>query len=232
MTQPIVGMPYDPDPANAADAKLVAAGVGNTVTVSTDFGASWPANPSFKTQAAAGNVFALAFASRTRLFAGTTSGQVFRADKAAAGWSVSPCVGGAGGKLGIAAVITDIAVDWADPNRESVYVAFGSIKGGPAAAMASSRLWWFDGKDWHERSGTAPNNLLDVEHNALAYDRQLNHIYVAADIGVWHSTDGGKNWTLFQNGLPDAPVLDLQIHSTQRLLRAATYGRGIYEIPI
>jgi hypothetical protein len=35
-----------------------------------------------------------------------------------------------------------------------------------------------------------------------------------------------------QNGLPDAPAFDLQIHPTQRLLRAATYGRGLYEIAL
>ena len=28
---------------------------------------------------------------------------------------------------------------------------------------------------------------------------------------------------------PDAPVFDLQIHPTQRLLRASTHGRGLYE---
>ena len=34
------------------------------------------------------------------------------------------------------------------------------------------------------------------------------------------------------SGLPDAPVYDLQIHPTQRLLRAATHGRGIYELAL
>jgi hypothetical protein len=71
-----------------------------------------------------------------------------------------------------------------------------------------------------------------VEHNALAFDRELNHLYVAADIGVWRSVDGAETWDLLQNGLPDAPVFDLQIHPQQRLLRAATHGRGVYEIPI
>ena len=76
-------------------------------------------------------------------------------------------------------------------------------------------------------------SLLDVEHNALAVDRASpNNIYVGADIGVWHSADGGRNWELFQNGLPDAPVFDLQFHPTQRLLRLATYGRGIFEIAV
>ena len=31
---------------------------------------------------------------------------------------------------------------------------------------------------------------------------------------------------------PDAPVFDLQIHPTQRLLRATTHGRGLFEYPL
>ena len=57
-------------------------------------------------------------------------------------------------------------------------------------------------------------------------------MYAGADVGVWHSADGGVNWAPLQNGLPDAPVFDLQIHPTQRRLRVATHGRGVYEIRI
>jgi hypothetical protein len=95
------------------------------------------------------------------------------------------------------------------------------------------RVWHFDGTRWQVRSGTGENSLLDVEHNALAVDRTPpNNVYVGADIGVWHSADGGLNWNPLENGLPDAPVFDLQIHPTQRLLRAATHGRGVYEISV
>jgi hypothetical protein len=55
---------------------------------------------------------------------------------------------------------------------------------------------------------------------------------LGADIGVWHSPDGGLHGNPLQNGLPDAPVFDLQIHPMRRLLRAATHGRGVYEIPL
>jgi hypothetical protein len=233
MTQPIVSAPPNPDPAQAADANRVATGVAQRVYVSDDFGATWPpASAAIRLTGAAGEVFALAFASRTRLFIGTTKGKVFRADQSASAWTVTP-LDGTVGHLGVAGVITDIAVDWADPALNSIYVAFGRIEGPAQGALASSRVWWFDGQDWHSRSGTAPLNLLNVEHNAIAIDRKSpNHLYVGADIGVWHSSDGGRNWDLFQNGLPDAPVFDLQIHPAQRLLRAATHGRGIYEIPI
>jgi hypothetical protein len=124
-------------------------------------------------------------------------------------------------------LISDIAIDWADATLASVYIAFGGMGD-------RRRVWWFDGTQWEVRSGPAGgDNLLDVEHNALAVDRAApSHVYVAADIGVWHSPDRGLHWRPVQNGLPDAPVFDLQIHPTQRLLRAATYGRGLYEIAL
>jgi hypothetical protein len=123
-------------------------------------------------------------------------------------------------------VIADVAVDWADASGSSVYVAFGGMGD-------RRRVWHFDGTRWQVRSGTSGSSLLDVEHNALAVDRIApNNVYVGADIGVWHSGDGGLNWNPLENGLPDAPVFDLQIHPTQRLLRAATHGRGVYEISL
>ena len=72
-----------------------------------------------------------------------------------------------------------------------------------------------------------------LEHNALAVDPTApNNVYVGADIGVWHSADAGLTWEPLENGLPDAPVFDLQIHPSRRLLRAATYGRGVYELAL
>ena len=40
---------------------------------------------------------------------------------------------------------------------------------------------------------------------------------------------GGRTWAPLQTGLPDAPVFDLQIHPTARLLRASLHGRGLFE---
>jgi hypothetical protein len=168
----------------------------------------------------------MSFASPTRLFMGTTTGKVFRADRAGTTWQVTQLDNVAAGALNVNGLITDVAVDWADDNRQSVYVAFGGM--GTAA-----RVWWFDGARWQSRNGAPGNNLLNVEHNALAVDPVApDNVYVGADIGVWHSDDRGQNWHVFENGLPGAPVFDLQIHPTQRLLRAATHGRGVYEIPL
>jgi hypothetical protein len=224
MTQPIVGLPHDP--ANTADANVVALGAGDRVFISTNFATSWAVDLTLPGGAAVGAIFALAFASRTRLFIGTTRGQVFRADRSASTWGLTRLDNVAAGPIGLNGLITDVAVDWSDTTLRSVYVAFGGMGD-------RRRVWRFDGTRWEARSGSPGANLLDVEHNAIAVDRAApNNVYVGADIGVWHSADGGSNWAPLQNGLPDAPVFDLQIHPTQRLLRVATHGRGLFEIPI
>jgi len=225
MTQPVVTPRYNP--ASPSDADLVAVGAGPDVYLSKDFAASWPSKFTLPGGAASGDAFALAFASTTRLFVGTTSGQVFRADLLANGWNVKQLDNAPGGILGVSGLISDVAVDWADANGASVYVCFGGM--GDAR-----RVWHFDGTRWEDRSGTAgAGHLLDVEHNALAVDPlSAGSIYVGTDIGVWFSADGGQNWGPLENGLPDAPVFDLQIHPSQRLLRAALHGRGVYEIPL
>jgi hypothetical protein len=221
MTEPIVSPPYNP--TKPADANLVALGSGQSIYMSTDFGASWltanivpiPTN---------GGIFAMRFASASRLFVGTTVGEVFRLDRTPGKWNVSRLDDVAGGPLGLHGLVSDVAVDWADPSLASIYLTFGG-------AGDRRRVWHFDGTRWEARSGsTGANNLLDVEHNAIAVDRAApDNVYVGADIGVWHSPDRGASWEPLPNGLPDAPVFDVQIHPTRRLLRASTHGRGLYE---
>jgi len=220
MTEPIVGPPYNA--ASPADAKLVGVGVGKTVHLSPDFGASWTTDVAIPMS---GRIFALAFASRTRFFVGSTAGEVFRVDRSSTGWHSIRLDDVAPSPLGLRGLISDIAIDWADASLASIYVAFGGTGD-------YRHVWHFDGTRWEARSGPAgaDDNLLDVEHNALAVDRQAHdNLYVGADIGVWHSPDRGATWKPLPNGLPDAPVFDLQIHPTRRLLRASTHGRGLYE---
>jgi photosystem II stability/assembly factor-like uncharacterized protein len=205
---------------------LVAVGAGAQVYLSNDFASSWQPPLVLPGGASAGDAFALAFATVGRLFIGTTRGQVFRADRAGSTWTLARIDNAAASPIGLSGLIADVAIDWADASGRSVYVAFGGMGD-------RRRVWHFDGTRWQVRSGTGATSLLGVEHNALAVDRSApNNVYVGADIGVWHSTDGGLSWHPLENGLPDAPVFDLQIHPTQRLLRAATHGRGVYEIPL
>jgi hypothetical protein len=225
MTQPVVTTPYNP--ANSPDAEMVAVGAGNQIYISQNFGTSWTTTLALP-GSDVGDIFTLAFASPSRLFIGTTAGAVFRADQARTAWNLTRIDTVAAGPLRLQGLISDLAIDWADATQTSIYVAFGG------QGQDRRRVWRFDGTQWQARSGAdAGNNLLNVEHNAITVDPSApDNVYVGADIGVWHSSDRGTNWEPLENGLPDSPVYDLQIHPTQRLLRAATHGRGIYEIPL
>jgi hypothetical protein len=225
MTQPIVSPRYDAN--HPAFADWVAVGAGPMVYISNDFGTSWPTKFALPGGASAGSVFALGVATPLRFFIGTTNGRIFRADKSGNAWTVTRLDNVAAGAIGLDGLISDVAIDWADATFSSIYVAFGGI-GDPR------HVWWFDGTAWQPRSGTDPSsNLLDVEHNAIVVDATApGNVYVGADIGVWHSVDRGATWQPLENGLPDAAVFDVRIHPTQRLLRAATYGRGVYELAL
>lgn len=226
MTLPVITPPYHP--ASPADADMVAVGAGQQVFLSLDFGTTWPAKQRILLPGSPGSIFALAFASPARLFIATTNGAVFRADRSGSTWPVARLDTAPGGQLGMTGLITDIAVDWADETLSSVYVSFGG------QSDDRRRVWWFDGTKWQPRSGPdAGQNLLNAEHNAIVVDPAApDNVYTGADIGVWHSADRGLTWGPLENGLPDSPVYDLLIHPTQRLLRAATHGRGIYELAL
>ena len=79
----------------------------------------------------------------------------------------------------------------------------------------------------------AGNGIPDVPVDAFAIDPQNSDIlYAGTDIGVYTSTDGGANWVPYGTGLPRVAVFDMGILNAHRVLRVATHGRGIWEIPI
>jgi hypothetical protein len=217
MAEPLVGTPYNP--SSAGDADTVAFGAGTSLFISSNFGSTWGSAVATLTQ----NIFALTFASPTRLYVGTTLGQVIRFDKSGTTWNQTRLDNVAAGPLPLSGLITDIEVDPGDTTGASVYITF-------AGSGDQRHVWYFDGTQWQNRSGSGTSGLLDVEHNAIVADPlNASTLYVACDVGVWRSTDSGGTWAPLQNGLPDAAVFDVQIHQTMRLLRASTHGRGMFE---
>ena len=75
------------------------------------------------------------------------------------------------------------------------------------------------------------NGLPDVPTNTIVVDPlDGNIIYVGNDLGVYCSTDGGNSWEVFSDGLPEALlVMHLSISPSNRKLRVATHGRGVYQ---
>ncbi|MDP9343872.1 MAG: hypothetical protein M3Q23_17635 [Actinomycetota bacterium] len=221
---PIAGTPPS---GTAAEAERVAFG-SQRPWISDTFGGGWASIPAGNATDDLGTMIrSLVFASNTKLYAGTMGGRVYRFDQGAGGWTRTRLdnLGGANA-LGVVGPITSIAVDASDPTGNSIYVSLGGFGDW-------RHVWRFDGTQWQQRSGPAagnPASLLDVQHSAIVCDpNNPGTVFAGADIGIWRSTDSGGNWSPFSSGLPDAGVLDLSLLNPRRLLRASTYGRGVYE---
>ncbi|MCJ7524488.1 MAG: glycosyl hydrolase [Candidatus Aminicenantes bacterium] len=85
------------------------------------------------------------------------------------------------------------------------------------------------GLDWESLSGRLPAEPLNV----LAEDPDNEEIlYLGSDRGPYISTDSGASWQSLQGNLPAVPVFDIFIHRRDKILLLATYGRGVYVLPL
>ena len=118
-------------------------------------------------------------------------------------------------------IITSIEVDPADDNR--VWVSISGWSAGNKVAFSSN-----GGTTWTNISGTLPNlpcNIVKFESNSAA----SNAIYVGTDIGVYYRDDILGDFQPFNTNLPNVIVNDLEINETAGIIRAGTYGRGVWE---
>ena len=116
-----------------------------------------------------------------------------------------------------------------DPNNKTTaYVAFNGF------GLPNAHVFKTTNLDTAAPTWTASGQgIPDLAVNALAVDpADSTHIYAGTDQGVYNSTDGGQTWAVYGTGLPVMAVFDLSIQSAFNVLRAATYGRGAWEIPL
>jgi len=205
--------------------------------LSKDFGDSWASLPKGdNTDKLPSLVRSLSFsATSTILYVGTLGGQVYRLKKGLLSWSITQIdKTGQNGGLPAAAPVTGIAVVPGD--NDSIYISYG----GQLGDNGWKRVWYYNGssKTWTAKSGTGsgnPDSLLDIQYNTIRFGASANELFVGGDLGVWQSSDGGGTWKPMANGLPESAVLDLAYFPKNdaikqpALLRASTYGRGVYE---
>jgi photosystem II stability/assembly factor-like uncharacterized protein len=114
----------------------------------------------------------------------------------------------------------DLTVDPGD--EATVYLA--------VSGFGSSHLFKSGdyGSTWVDIDGGL---LPDVPATAVVVDPQFpDHVYVGNDIGVYFTADGGTTWAQLDLGLPEAVLVgDLSVSLSDRMLRVATHGQGLYE---
>jgi len=94
---------------------------------------------------------------------------------------------------------------------------------GPGAGLG--HLWKTTdaGATWTDVSGTLPD--IPVNDVLLSSGR----IYLATDLGVVTSANGGATWSRLGSNLPYTAALDIHRGPDSRIY-AATHGRGIWSI--
>ncbi len=136
--------------------------------------------------------------------------------------------------------ISAVTVDAHDPTGATVYatvMGFGSVLAASPHVYRSGDF----GAHWLNVSA----NLPDAPANALTVDpNDANTVYVALDTGVYVTTQistcaTANCWSVLGTALPNAPVVALTAAANMPtgdgrngMLRAATYGRGLWATPL
>lgn len=83
------------------------------------------------------------------------------------------------------------------------------------------------GSTWTDYGTGLPN----IPVNCIEYDTTSSNegLYVGTDVGVYYRNNTLSSWQAFNTGLPNVIVSELEIHYGTSKIRAATYGRGLWE---
>ncbi len=106
-------------------------------------------------------------------------------------------------------------------NPEIVAISYSGYTDGEKVYISTN-----GGDSWSNYSINLPN----IPANCVAfYLGDLNPLYVGMDVGVYYIDNSQTEWSSYMQDLPNVIVRELEIQFDEQLIRAATYGRGIWE---
>jgi hypothetical protein len=127
--------------------------------------------------------------------------------------------------------VSGVAVNSSDATGATAYVTVMGFTGGTGHVWKTTN----GGASWSDFTG----NLPDSPVNAVVIDSAVSEIYVGTDVGVFASSTSSASWTELgpnpstglPGNLPNVAVTALALFNSggQKLLRASTYGRGIWQ---
>ncbi len=116
--------------------------------------------------------------------------------------------------------LTSIAIDPKDP------LIFWFTRG---AFVEGEQVFYYN-KGLTKYAEGIPN----VPASIIVHNRNSknNQLFVGTDVGVYFRDDDMEKWEPYGQGLPNVVIQDLDIHEASGKLRAATFGRGLWEVKI
>jgi hypothetical protein len=199
--------PYTLDPNNN---NTIFAGYSN-VWKSTNAGHTWNTISSFGSNAATIRSLVVAPSNSNIIYAATLSSLKKTIDGGVNWTNITPVLSGA--------TITYITVHDLDPN--TFWISLSGFNNGVKVYKTVD-----GGSNWINVSGNLPN----LPVNCVLYENGSNNgIYIGTDIGIYYKNDDLLNWQSFMTDLPNVMVNELEIYYPTGKIRAATYGRGLWE---
>ena len=122
---------------------------------------------------------------------------------------------------------TSIAISYDDP--QTLWITFSGYSDGNKVFKSTNA-----GSSWTNVSDNLPN----IPFSSIVYQKGSNDgIYVGSDNGVYYIDNSMSNWQDFSTNLPKTIVKELEIYyddvtPANSRLRAATYGRSVWETPL
>ena len=116
--------------------------------------------------------------------------------------------------------MTDIAFDPKDEN--TILVTYNRYQNDQRKIFITHD----QGATWQNITydlGNMPLRTVTVDHSDSSY------IYVGGEIGIYYKSMKGTSWTLYDDQLPNVTVKDLEVHYGSNTLKAATWGRGLWQ---
>jgi hypothetical protein len=116
--------------------------------------------------------------------------------------------------------MTDIAFD--PKNENTILVTYNRYQNDVRKIFITHN----QGATWENITydlGNMPLRTVTVDHSDSSY------IYVGGEIGIYYKSMKGTSWTLYDDELPNTTVKDLEIHYGSNTLKAATWGRGLWQ---
>ena len=116
--------------------------------------------------------------------------------------------------------ITDVVFD---PNNDDIIiVTYGTYNGNNNKVYVS----YNQGNTWQNITynlGYLPVRSVVIDHT------ENSNIYIGTEIGIYKKAMSSQTWELYSQGLPNMSILELDIVYGSNTLRAATWGRGLWE---
>lgn len=166
---------------------------------------------------AAGGVVEFAIApSNNQVLYVIKSNNIFKSTNGGTSWSTIT------GTIPVASAgLQNVCVSPTDANK--VWVVSGNYSNG-------NKVWYSSngGTTWTNWSSNLPN----IPANCIVYEPGSgDRVYVGMDVGVYYRDPSTPNWTLYNIGLANTPLSDMETSPAMPgKIVAATYGRGTWMV--